>query len=466
MTDRPSPGPGWAEVPYAAQGAIRYNCSHIGFSAVKNMRIAVLGLGTVGQHVVEVMDVERALFAARLGEEIEVSRILVRDRNKQRPPSMVDRICYDAAQVLEDPEIEVVVEVMGGYEPARSYIAEALRRGKAVVTANKELIARCGPELSSGGGPGADLLFEAAVAGGIPIIRSLQEALAGNRLQVLYGIVNGTTNFILTKMHQDNVEFEEALAEATARGYAEADPSDDLDGVDAARKMSILASLAFGGWVDVEAVAREGIRGISAQDVREAKELGMVIKLIGRAEATEGGLRMGVSPTLIPRHHPLADVAGAQNAIYVRGEPIGELIFQGPGAGGPATSSAVIGDILDAARARRVGGHSVALPVEPAPLVALGNHTHAYYLRLRVRDEAGALAAIAQSFAAADVSLRSVHQPPASGSEATISVVTRPTLRRNLERAQEVLRGLHALLREESCILMEIDDDPLAQVVQ
>ncbi len=438
--------------------AIRYNSSHYEFrGGGPLLRIAVLGLGTVGRQVVEVLDLERALFAARLGEEIEVSHILVRDPGKPRPESVRSRITYDPRDVLEDPSVEVIVELMGGFEPAHSYIAEAMRRGKSVVTANKEVIARSGPELSRGGTPRADLLFEAAVAGGIPIIRSLQESLAGNRLHGIYGIVNGTTNFILTRMHEDCVSFETALQEAKERGYAEADPSDDLDAVDAARKISILASLAFGGWVDVDAVGRIGIRNITAADVREAKSLGAVIKLVARAESTPEGLALGVSPTLIPKNHPLADVGGAQNAVYVRGEPIGQLLFEGPGAGGPATSSAVIGDLLDAARARRVGGRSVALPLEPAPLLPPEAHSHAYYLRLLVREEAGALAAVAQAFAHAGVSLRSVHQPPSGDAEAMISLVTRPTSRQQLERAREMLRGEHAVLREESCILAEME---------
>ncbi len=403
------------------------------------------------------LDLERELFAARLGEEIVVARILVHDQDKRRPESMHSRLTYDPRDVLDDPDIEVVVELMGGFEPARSYIAEAIRRGKAVVTANKEVIARAGPELSANGRPGADLLFEAAVAGGIPIIRSLQESLAGNRLQAIYGIVNGTTNFILSRMHEDGVSFEEALQEAQSRGYAEADPSDDLDAVDAARKISILASLAFGGWVDVDLVRREGIRKITADDVREAKGLGAVIKLIARAEATPEGLLVGVAPTLIAKSHPLADVGGAQNAVYVRGEPIGELLFEGPGAGGPATSSAVIGDILDAARARRVGGRSVALPLEPAALLPAEVHQNAYYLRLRVREVAGALASVAQAFSEAGVSLRIVHQPPGGEAEATVSLVTRPTLRQHLERAREILHSTAAVLREESCILAEME---------
>ena len=421
------------------------------------MRIAVLGLGTVGRHVVEALDGERELFRSRLGEDIEVSRILVQDQRKQRPASTQSRITFAAEDILGDPDIEIVVELMGGYEPARSLIEAALRAGKSVVTANKEVVARSGPLLSLQAQPGADLLFEAAVAGGIPIIRSLQESLAGNRLKAIYGIVNGTTNYILCRMQQQGGSLEEALAEATRLGYAEAEPSDDLDALDAVRKIAILASLAFGGWVDVDAVAKEGIRGLSELDVAEARSLGGVIKLIARAEATPDGLTLGVSPTLIPLGHPLADVQGAQNAIYVRGEPIGELIFQGPGAGGPATSSAVIGDIIDAARSRRVGGRSVALPREPAPLVPLGQHAHSYYLRLRLRDEPDALARVAQAFAAAGVALRSVRQPMHLGGSATISLVTAPTRRARLEEARLALRRSPAVLAEESLILAELD---------
>jgi len=421
------------------------------------MRIAVLGLGTVGRHVVEALDGERELFRGRLGEEIEVTRILVRDPLRERPQGVRGRITFDADEILADPDIEIVVELLGGLEPARSYIEAALKAGKSVVTANKEVIARSGPALSLSARPGADLLFEAAVAGGIPIIRSLQESLAGNRLRAIYGIVNGTTNFILSRMQQDGGSLSDALAEASRLGYAEADPSDDLDALDAVRKISILASLAFGGWVDVDAVAKEGIRAITEEDMAEAKRLGGVIKLVARAEATPDGLTLGVSPTLIPLGHPLADVQGAQNAIYVRGEPIGELIFQGPGAGGPATSSAVIGDIIDAARSRRAGGRSVALPREPAPLVPLGRHAHSYYLRLRLRDEPGALALVAQAFAGAGVTLRSVRQPMSQTGESTISLVTGPTRRAQLEEARLRLRHSPAVLAEESLILAELE---------
>ena len=421
------------------------------------MRIAVLGLGTVGRHVVDALDSERELFRSRLGEELEVTRILVRDREKERPAGLHGRITYDPSVILTDPSIEIVVELLGGLEPARTLIDSALRAGKSVVTANKEVIARSGPALSRAAAPGADLLFEAAVAGGIPIIRSLQESLAGNRLEAIFGIVNGTTNYILSRMQQGGGSFEDALDEARRLGYAEADPSDDLDAVDAVRKISILASLAFGGWVDVDAVAKEGIRGITEDDVAEARRLGAVIKLIARAEATPGGLSLGVSPTLIPLGHMLADVQGAQNAVYVRGEPIGELLFQGPGAGGPATSSAVIGDIIDAARSRRTGGRSVDLPREPAPLVPLDQHAHAYYLRLRLRNETGALALVAQAFASAGIGLSTVRQPMSSGGESVVSLVTAPTRRGQLDEARLRLRRSPTLLAEESLILAELE---------
>jgi len=421
------------------------------------MRIAVLGLGTVGRHVVGALDGERDLFAGRIGEEVEVAAILLRDNGKERPEACRSRIVHDPALIIGDPSIEIVVELMGGFEPARSLIEASLRAGKSVVTANKEVIARAGPALSRAAAPGADLLFEAAVAGGIPIIRSLQESLAGNRLQGIYGIVNGTTNFILGRMQGGAASLPDALAEAQRLGYAEADPTDDLDALDAVRKIAILASLAFGGWVDVDQVAKEGIRSLTAEDMIEAERLGAVIKLIARAELTPDGLSLGVSPTLIPRTHPLAEVPGAQNAVYVRGEPIGELLLQGPGAGGPATSSAVIGDILDAARSRRAGGRSIALPREPAPLVPLAAHAHSYYVRLRLRDEPSALVSVAQAFADAGVSLRSLRQPMSVGGVDSLALITRPTRRRNLEEARRRLRAAPAVLAEESLILAELE---------
>jgi len=419
------------------------------------VHVGVLGLGTVGSHVVGELDRHAALFAARVGEEVSVRRILVRDRGKTRPGDVLGRLTFDPDDILRDPDIELVVELMGGQEPARTMIGAALGAGKSVVTANKEVIARDGLELARIAERG-DLRFEAAVAGGIPIVRALQESLAGNRLQAIYGIVNGTTNFILSRMQQGDGP-EEALAEAKRLGYAEADPTDDLCAADAARKIAILASLAFDGWVDVAEVAREGIVGVGEVDVAEAAALGGVIKLLARAEATEDGLALGVSPTLIPKDHPLAAVGGVQNAIYVRGEPIGELLFEGPGAGGPATSSAVLGDIVEAARARRAGGSRVRLPREPAPLVELGAHRHSYYLRLRLRDEAGALALVAEAFARAGVSLRSVHQPLSASATALVSLLTGPTTRGQLDEARLRLRRSPSVVAEESLLLAELE---------
>lgn len=353
------------------------------------MRIAVLGLGTVGQHVVSLLLGERELFAERLGEDIEVARILVRDRHKPRPADLRHLLTTDPEDVFSDSAIEMVVELMGGQEPAQGYMARALASGRSVVTANKEVIAAGGPALSRLAAPGATLLFEAAVAGGIPIVRALQESLQGNRIRSIHGIVNGATNFLLTRMHETGDPFSSALAEAKALGFLEADPSDDLDGVDAARKIAILAGLSFGGWFPLDAVQRTGIRGVSAADVRAAQEIGGVIKLIARAEATAEGVRASVEPTLLGPGHPLAGVDGPQNAVYVQGEPIGEVLLAGLGAGGASTSSAVAGDILASARMRRLGGRPPQLPVEPVPVLPPGSGERAYAVRLLASPEVG-----------------------------------------------------------------------------
>lgn len=427
---------------------LRYNTSHIARIVGMRVRVAILGLGAVGLEVAKTLRRERALFSERIGEDIEVGHVLVRDLDKPRPEDLRALITTDAEEVFTDESVEIVVEVMGGSDPARGYIERALRTGRSVVTANKEVIANTGPELSRLASPGAALLFEAAVAGGIPIIRALQESLQGNRIQSLYGIVNGSTNFLLTRMHESGEPFSAALSEAKALGYLEADPSDDLDGVDAARKIAILAGLAFGGFVPVSAVARTGIRSVSADDVRAAGCIGGRIKLVASAASTDEGVFASVAPTVLGPSHPLAHVDGPQNAVYVRAEPVGEVLLAGLGAGGRSTSSAVIGDIIAAARMRRYGGRSPELPLEPCPLIPESAAESALAVRLTApAGTSGDL--VAGAFRAVGIDLRDIRQTMDGPDRAEYLAIT-------LTRPESLLqRSLDALARNERWLAVE-----------
>ncbi|GMA51488.1 homoserine dehydrogenase [Alicyclobacillus contaminans] len=358
-----------------------------------NVYIGLLGCGTVGGGVVELIHRRQAKIADLTGYRPVIEKILVRDVNKPRNVELnPDWLTASAAEILEDPKISVVVETIGGIEPARAYILEALRRGKHVVTANKDLMALHGAEIyAAAEASGVHVLYEAAVGGAIPLIRPLKECLTGNEITSLKGIVNGTSNFILSKMTDTGADFSEVLAEAQALGYAEADPSADVDGLDAARKLTILASLAFNTDVRLADVEVQGIRNITAADVQYARELGAVIKLIAEGLDLEGKLVLRVQPSLIPKHHPLAHVSGANNALYVRGDAAGDLMFYGRGAGSLPTASAVMGDIIEILRNLQMGARPSAphmclthKPVHPneAP-------PQRHYVRLHATDQPG-----------------------------------------------------------------------------
>lgn len=390
------------------------------------LRIGLLGLGTVGSGVARVLETNQASIARKLGRGLVIAKALVRDPDRPRPglpgaPTSLTTdpgaiaLTTDPAAILTDPAIDVVVEVMGGLEPARTYILDALRAGKDVVTANKDLIALHGRELlEAATAAGRDLRFEASVAGGIPIVAALKESLAGNRVSRLAGIVNGTTNYILTAMAERGAEYADALREAQELGYAEADPSADVDGFDAARKLAILASIAFGARVTVNDVEVEGISGLAAADLAYAREFGQTIKLLAIAEEKDGAIEARVHPTFLPKTHPLSSVAGVYNAIYVVGDAVGETMFYGRGAGALPTGSAVVADLIQIARDREGASRGRLnctcyreLPMRPAADIR-----SAYYVRLRVCDEVRVLASIAAIFAEANVSFASIIQRP------------------------------------------------------
>ena len=409
------------------------------------LKIGLLGLGTVGTGVLEVLEQNRAKIERRAGGPLRVARALVRDpaRHSGKPVELTTR----AADVLEDPDIQIVVEVMGGLEPARSYMLEALGRGKAVVTANKEAVAEAGSELFAAAERGrSDLFFEASVAGGIPIIHALKESLAANRITEVLGIVNGTTNYILSQMSLKGREFTEALAEAQAKGYAEADPTADVEGHDAARKLAILASIAFEARVKPEHVPTQGIAGITQRDIRYARELGYAVKLLALAREEEGELEAGVYPALLPSEHPLSAVHDAFNAIFLRGDACGEAMFYGRGAGAHPTASAVLGDVVDAARHLRMGGRAVACTCyHPLRRKARGTTPRRHYLRLILEDRPGVLAQVARAFGDQGVSLTTVLQKAMVGELAEVVFLTHLASDVRIEAALGALSRLAAV---------------------
>ncbi|HKJ55994.1 MAG TPA: homoserine dehydrogenase [Nitriliruptoraceae bacterium] len=423
------------------------------------IRIGLLGCGTVGSGMVSILDRAGDDIAARAGARLAVTRIAVRDLERDRGPSIDPSILTDDADsIVTDDDIDLVVEVMGGRERAGALIRTALRNGKPVVTANKQLIAHEGPDLLAiAAEAGVDLMYEAAVAGAIPIIRPLKESLAGDHIRRVIGILNGTTNYILTRMTEEGASYDDVLAEAQDLGYAEKpDPSADTGGHDAAAKTAILASLAFDSAVTDPQVHREGIERVTATDIEVARRLGYVIKLVGIASEVDGRIAVRVHPTFLPDTHPLASVRLAFNAVFVEADGAGELMFYGPGAGGEPTGSAVLGDVVDVARnlLNTVRGpiESTHRAVEVRPMEDL---TTQYYVLLDVDDRSGVLAAVAATFGDHDVSIAQVWQE-GTGDRAQLVLITHRALESNLRACTEALastdgvRAVANVLRVES----------------
>lgn len=416
---------------------------------MENVQIALLGLGTVGTGVYKVLKAQKEEISHKVGTEIQLKKILVRNTKKAAEklddPSV---LTTEWKSILDDPEISVVVEVMGGIEPARSYILDALHAGKSVVTANKDLLASHGKELMDAAAEAkVDLLFEASVAGGIPIIRPLKECLAGNQISEVMGIVNGTTNFILTKMAEEGMEFKEALALAAELGYAEADPTADIEGLDAARKMAILASIAFHSRVTFDDVYTEGITKITATDIRYAKEMGCDIKLLGMAKNTQEGIETRVQPMLIPSTHPLASVRDSFNAVFVHGDAVDDTMFYGRGAGELPTASAVVGDILDAVRNMvfHCRGRIGCTCYKEIPMKKMENVSSAYFLRMQVENRSGVLANIAGVFGNNNVSIAQIIQKGKKKNRAEIVVITDEVKEKNFQDSLAVISGMSAV---------------------
>ena len=423
--------------------------------------VALLGCGTVGTQVVRLLTDQADDLTARIGARIELAGIAVR-RPTRHPEVPADLLTSDAAELVARPEVDVVVEVIGGIEPARGLLLRALNAGKSVVTANKALLAEHGAELfAAADASGADLYFEAAVAGAIPLLRPLRESMAGDRITRVMGIVNGTTNFILSAMDETGAGYAETLDEASRLGYAEADPTADVEGYDAASKAAILASLSFHTRVTATDVYREGITQVSPADVAAARALGRTIKLLAICERVDGpggeSVAVRVHPAMIPRSHPLAGVGGAFNAVFVEADAAGQLMFYGQGAGGAPTASAVLGDLVAVARNRVGGGRGpresayADLPVRP-----IAQALTRYHISLDVADRPGVLSTVASVFAEHDVSIAAVRQEGRT-TDASLVIVTHQAPDSALRSTVDKIAGLAAVRDVVSVMRVEGD---------
>ncbi|CAB4534490.1 unannotated protein [freshwater metagenome] len=423
---------------------------------LKTISIGMLGCGVVGSQVARLLQSDEQELSERSGALLVLKKIGVRSTAARDgiDPSM---ITTDLNSIVSDPEINIVIEVMGGIEPARTLILEAIKNKKSVITANKALLATHGHELfNAADAAKVDLYYEAAVAGAIPIIRSMRESLAGDQITRVMGIVNGTTNYILTKMQEEGREFNDVLKEAQSLGYAEADPTADIEGHDAAAKAALLASLAFHSTVTIDEVYCEGITSISIDDVNAAKAMGSVIKLLAIAELTEKDeISVRVHPVMIPNSHPLASVRNAFNAVYVESESAGQLMFYGRGAGGAPTASAILGDLVAVTRHRAystVGyGESDYADLDIAPV---GEVKSQFFVRLHVADKSGVLASIAQVFASENISIQTVRQA-GLGKDAELIVVTHSATEANLSACVKKLTDMDIVSKVESVIRVE-----------
>ncbi len=425
------------------------------------VRVGLLGCGHVGSALVRLITENGDAIESRAGVRLEIAKVAVRNLSRERDVALPSSIfTNDSASVVGDPDVDIVVEVIGGIEPARELIVEALKAGKPVVTANKELLSNVGKELfEAAEGAGVDLLFEASVAGGVPLLRPLRESLAGDRIHRVMGIVNGTTNYILTRMSESGASFTDALAEAQSLGYAERDPTADVEGFDAAAKAAIIATIAFGARVVAGDVYREGISELTDADIASARDLGYTVKLLAIAEEDATGVAVRVHPTMIPVQHPLASVRESFNAIFIEAEAVGELMFYGRGAGGEPTASAVLGDLIDAAKNLVSGGRGATIgalvrkPIRPIDAVETQ-----FYLQLEVADQPGVLAEIAAQFGQHSVSIKSMQQV-GIGADARLIFITHRAREADLRATVHALRDVGSVHRVGS-VLRVMGDEP------
>lgn len=426
---------------------------------MNKVKIALLGLGTVGSGVWKILNTNKQEIAKRSGYEIEVAKILVRDPGKSRPVDVPDGIITtNPEDVFNDESIRIVVELMGGTDPAKDYMLRAMRSKKHVVTANKLAIATCGDEIfSTADQEGVMFYYEASVAGGIPIINGINESLTANKIEEVVGIINGTTNYILTKMTLEGLDYEKALKEAQEMGFAEADPTSDVDGYDPVYKLAILASLAFGTRVNVDSIYREGIRNLKAMDIEYARELGYVIKLLAIVKDVEGKLEMRVHPTMIPSRHPLANVNDSFNAIFIKGNAVGDLMLYGRGAGDMPTGSAVVGDIISILRNDIDQlNPSIARNNQSTKKISSMESTESeYYIRITVKDVPGVLGMISTIFGENNVSLSSVIQKGNRQEYVPLVFITHKTVEGNINESIQKIKNSNDVYKVENIIRVE-----------
>ncbi len=424
------------------------------------LRIAIAGLGTVGAGTVKLLAEQRALLLRRCGRPVEIVAVSARNRRKNRGVDLSDFTWYDdAAQMAREADVDAVVELIGGEDgPALATCRAAIEGGRHVVTANKALLARHGTALATAAeAAGVALNFEAAVAGGIPIVKALREGLAGNGVDRVYGILNGTCNYILTQMRQTGRSFDVVLDEAQSLGFAEADPSTDVDGIDAAHKLALLSSLAFGTEVAYDGVYVEGIRGVQPMDIEYAAELGYRIKLLGSARLTEHGLEQRVHPCMVDTDKPIAHVDGVYNAVVAHGDFVDDTLYEGRGAGAGPTASAVVADLIDIARGQRTPTFSVpAASLTKAELLPMDRHRGAYYIRLIVLDQPGVIADIAAAFRDDAVSIESMLQRGRSATEGVpVILITHDTEEARMRSALDKIARLNAVVEPPHMIRIE-----------
>ncbi|MFD2670470.1 homoserine dehydrogenase [Marinicrinis sediminis] len=414
---------------------------------MKPIKVGMLGLGTVGTGVIRIVEGHQDDLQRKIGSAVEIVKVLVKDKNKPRDVSLPEEVLTeDPYEVLHHPEIDVIIEVMGGTGHAKTWMMEALRQGKQVVTANKDLMATSGSELiEEARKQQCDVLYEASVAGGIPILRTIVEGFSSDRIQKMMGIVNGTTNYILTKMSQEGASYDDVLAEAQALGYAEADPTSDVEGLDAAYKMAILGTLGFHTNVSMDDVTVKGITSVTKEDIQYGKRLGYEVKLLGIAERQDDSISLTVQPTMVKATHPLASVNGVFNAVYVYGEAVGETMFYGPGAGEMPTATSVVADLVAVCKNIKLGvsGKTGAVAYKEKKLKTDQQISCKNFLLLHVADKAGVLARITEIFAQHEVSLESVLQHPNQHNPAAeIIIITHDATKASMNNVLETLDGL------------------------
>jgi homoserine dehydrogenase len=429
------------------------------------INVGLLGCGTVGSGVVKLLDQNQEIITKRTGDTIRLKSVLEKDIEKCLALGLNEEmVVADFSKIVDDKEIDIVVELIGGIEPAFNYIKEAMKKGKHVVTANKDLIAVKGEELfKTAKENNVDFYFEASVAGGIPIIFPLKQSLAGNKIKEVIGILNGTTNYILTKMTKQGCNFDETLIEAQELGYAEADPSSDVCGLDAARKIAILASIAFNNRVTLDKVYVEGITSITAADIKYAGELGYVIKLLAiTKEDEEGQIQARVHPAFLPKNHPLANVNDVFNAVFVKGDAVGEIMHYGRGAGQMPTASAVVGDLVEVSRniIQNINARIGCTCFDEKPVLSINDLEVEFYIRMNVIDRPGVLAGIAGVFGNNSVSIATVLQKTSKQGKAELILITHKVMEQNLRNALSLLDGMSIVHEINNVIRLEgIDRD-------